>query len=105
MTDDQIKHMVDRFLSWPLPENFNPDGGIKFTRLPGPMPTGTNLFMARQATPMVQYMVEDLPEAAEVARLKKAADAVIAAYGKMDGIGLTIAVHALRLARAEGGDK
>lgn len=26
MTDDQIKHMVNRFLGWKLPENFNPDG-------------------------------------------------------------------------------
>jgi hypothetical protein len=29
MADDQIKHMIYRFLSWRLPENFNPDGGIR----------------------------------------------------------------------------
>lgn len=27
MTDDQIKYMAGRFLSWKLPKNFNPDGG------------------------------------------------------------------------------
>lgn len=25
-----VAHMVDRFLSWKLPKNFNPDGGIEF---------------------------------------------------------------------------
>lgn len=33
LTDVQIKHMVDRFLAWRLPENFNPDGGISFERV------------------------------------------------------------------------
>ncbi len=28
MTEDQIKHMTDRFLGWKLPETFSPDGGI-----------------------------------------------------------------------------
>jgi hypothetical protein len=26
MTDEQVKHLVERFLSWKLPENFSPDG-------------------------------------------------------------------------------
>src|SRR5438132_946115 len=60
-TEDQIKHMVDRFLSWKLPENFNPDGGISFKRTFNehtafPMkhePSGTNLFDATQADAMV----------------------------------------------------
>lgn len=30
MTEAQIKHMVNRFLSWKLPDNFNPDAGISF---------------------------------------------------------------------------
>jgi hypothetical protein len=30
MTDEQIKHMTERFLSWRLPEHFNPDAGISF---------------------------------------------------------------------------
>lgn len=29
-TEAQIKHMVERFLNWRLPENFNPDAGISF---------------------------------------------------------------------------
>ena len=70
MTEEQIKHMVDRFLSWSLPENFNPDGGISFKRtfndhLDPPskhQPTGTNLFDAGQATEMVRYMLEELPK-------------------------------------------
>ena len=69
MTEDQIKHMVNRFLGWKLPDNFNPDGGIGFKRtfndhLPTPSknePSGTNLFDAAQAEAMVRYMVEGLP--------------------------------------------
>ena len=30
MTPVQIKHLVDRFLGWRLPENFQPDCGISF---------------------------------------------------------------------------
>lgn len=33
MTKDQIKHMVDRFLGWKLPESFSPDAGISFEPL------------------------------------------------------------------------
>lgn len=65
---EQIKHMVDRFLAWRLPDDFNPDGGISFKptfndHLPQPMkrePTGTNLFGANQAEAMVRYMVEGM---------------------------------------------
>lgn len=68
MTEEQIKYMVDRFLSWKLPEHFNPDGGISFqktfneqTPWPGKHePSGTNLLSADQATMMVQYMVEGM---------------------------------------------
>lgn len=72
LTDAQIKHMVDRFLCWRLPENFNPDGGISFKATfnehsPwGPSksePSGTNLFDAEQATAMVRHMIEGLPSA------------------------------------------
>lgn len=70
MTDEQIKHMVDRFLSWRLPENFHPDAGISFkaefnehTRWPMKhQPVGTNLFDADQARAMVRYMAEGMPE-------------------------------------------
>jgi hypothetical protein len=69
MTDEQIKYMVDRFLGWKLPSNFNPDGGISFKttfndHLPQPMknePVGTNLLDAMQADAMVRHMVTRLP--------------------------------------------
>jgi hypothetical protein len=69
MTDGQIKYMVNRFLGWRLPENFNPDAGISFKptfneHTPHPMksePTGTNLFDAAQAEEMIRYLVERMP--------------------------------------------
>lgn len=71
MNDAQIKHMVDRFLMWRLPEDFHPDCGIHFDadaakkidpRNLRHEPTGTNLFDAQQADAMVRYMVEGLPK-------------------------------------------
>jgi len=69
MTDEQIKHMVDRFLGWKLPLNFRPDDGISFDPLRNRgteyealrQPSGTNLFDATQADAMVRYMIEGLP--------------------------------------------
>lgn len=69
MTDEQIKHMTERFLGWRLPENFNPDCGISFKRdfnehTDHPMkhePVGTNLLDYTQARDMVRYLVEGLP--------------------------------------------
>jgi hypothetical protein len=74
MTNDQIKHMVNRFLGWRLPENLCPDAGISFkpeynveynaARGKPPNrhePVGTNLLSAEQAEAMVRYMVEGLP--------------------------------------------
>lgn len=67
MTEEQIKHMVDRFLGWKLPEKFKPDAGISYTPLPygksAGIPTGTNLFDAEQAAAMVRYLVDGLPAA------------------------------------------
>lgn len=68
MTEDQIEHMVSRFLGWRLPETFNPDGGVSFkatynegTPYEGRhQPSGTNLLNAEQAEAMVRYMVEGL---------------------------------------------
>jgi hypothetical protein len=68
MNEEQIKYMVDRFLNWKLPANFNPDGGISFKKTfnehtAHPMkhePTGTNLLDAGQAAAMVRHMVEGL---------------------------------------------
>lgn len=75
MTDAQIKHMVDRFLSWKLPANFRPDAGISFepefnvewnAKRGAPPdrhePTGTNLFTYSQTEAMVRHMLEDMPE-------------------------------------------
>ena len=67
MDESQIKHMVDRFLSWKLPANFRPDAGLSYTR-PNygfevyATPCGTNLLDAHQAEAMVRYMAEGLPE-------------------------------------------
>lgn len=70
MTEEQIKHMRDRFLWWKLPENFAPDCGIHFdadaAKKLNPQnhryePVGTNLFDAQQAEAMVRFMVEGMP--------------------------------------------
>jgi hypothetical protein len=70
ITEYQIKFMVDRFLGWKLPENFNPDDGISFEPIagkngPAPFrrtPVGTNLFSAEQADAMVRYMIKGMTE-------------------------------------------
>lgn len=61
--------MVDRFLGWRLPNPWNPDNGISYQRpnyahepADHDWPTGTNLFDAQQATEMVRYMLEGLPD-------------------------------------------
>lgn len=67
--DNVINHMVDRFLSWDLPEDFSPDAGITFdpvfnkgTDYEGShRPIGTNLFNGMQAEAMVRHMVEGAP--------------------------------------------
>ncbi len=74
MTDDQIKHMVQRFLMWKLPENFNPDNGISFqpefnvewnAKQGKPPqrhePVGTNLLDYTQAEVMVRHMLDGMP--------------------------------------------
>jgi len=69
VNDEQIKYMVNRFLSWRLPDTFNPDGGVSFkpTRNEGTPyvgknePVGTNLLDATQAEEMVRYLVDGLP--------------------------------------------
>ena len=86
LDDAQIKHMVQRFLMWKLPETFNPDGGISFqktygegTPWPGKHePVGTNLLDGVQATAMVRHMVEGLPASPQPARETEAAQDVLA---------------------------
>jgi hypothetical protein len=59
-----IGQLVDRFLAWPLPKDFSPDGGISFknekdARGYAPAwPVGTNLFTADQARQMLEYLFE-----------------------------------------------
>lgn len=70
MTEAQIEHMVRRFLSYRLPDNFRPDNGVSFERYGNKgtpyqyerTPMGTNLLDADQATAMVRHMVDGLPE-------------------------------------------
>ena len=70
LSEQQIKYLVDRFLGWRLPENFNPDAGISFkatynesTAHPAKhSPCGTNLFDATQADAMVRHMTAGMPE-------------------------------------------
>lgn len=65
--EKDVKHLVDRFLQWKLPDDFNPDCGIHFdaeaARKINPVnhryePTGTNLLTATQAEVMVRHMLE-----------------------------------------------
>jgi hypothetical protein len=69
MTEDQTNHMVDRFLMWKLPADFNPDNGISFDRRLGTStdqvraPVGTNLLSAAQAKEMVRHMIAGMPTA------------------------------------------
>jgi hypothetical protein len=67
VTEEQIKHMRDRFLHWTLPSHFKPDNGISFDpSVPHPAcpPVGTNLFTSDQADAMVRYMIEGMAGAA-----------------------------------------
>ena len=57
-----IEHMVNRFLTWNLPADFAPDGGISFNHIEASQPTGTNLFTATQAKAMIAHMLEGLPD-------------------------------------------
>ena len=62
-----IDEMVNRFLSWSLPDDFHPDGGIEFNRESAYdhpdtgrhkfKPTGTNLFHAGQAREMIEHIL------------------------------------------------
>lgn len=70
MTKKLIDAMVDRFLGWKLPEDFNPDCGISFKRdynegTQWPMkhePIGTNLLNAIQAKAMIEHLLSDIPD-------------------------------------------
>jgi hypothetical protein len=74
VSDEQIKHMTERFLQWKLPANFHPDAGISFepefnaewnAKQGKPPqrhePMGTNLFGYEEAEAMIRHMIEGLP--------------------------------------------
>jgi len=58
----RYKAMVNRFLAWKLPQDFGPDGGIRFRALGAHdsphWPTGTNLLTADQALSMFRHCVQ-----------------------------------------------
>lgn len=100
LTDDQIKHMVNRFLGWKLPEDFTPDAGISFKPIlrdgepwPEVWPVGTNLLMAVQAEAMIRYMVDGIQHGGVClwcgfsttrSSLDELADAIYAHLGECD---------------------
>lgn len=55
-----IDQMVSNFLSWKLPKDFSPDGGIVLAQQIGHKfePSGTNLFNAEQAKAMIKHIME-----------------------------------------------
>ena len=67
--DDVVEQAVNRFLSWKLPKDFHPDGGMVFIPTKGRgydsphWPVGTNLLNAQQAREMLRYVLASAPEA------------------------------------------
>ena len=67
--DDMIEQAVTRFLSWKLPKDFRPDGGMVFIPTKGRgydspyWPCGTNLLNAQQARNMLRHVLAAAPEA------------------------------------------
>lgn len=57
--EELVKHMVNRFLGWKLPNDFSPDCGISFTKLSNMEPVGTNLLTAAQTKEMFKYLLKD----------------------------------------------
>ena len=72
-----IKHMVNAFLCWRLPNTFSPDCGISFDGSwvaleanRAPWPIGTNLFTAHEAQQMVEHMFAVADAAIDAAKEK-----------------------------------
>ena len=95
MTEDQIKHLANRFLGWAIPDDFHPDNGVHFDGWIGNKGvegyeyrrhlTGTNLLNANQAEAMVRHIIEGIPPSGEIERLRKHADAMAGALeGNLD---------------------
>ena len=67
MATPSIDEMTSRFLQWKLPTDFDPDGGITFSKehlhpSPAHWPCGTNLLTYRQAEQMVRFMLNQPEE-------------------------------------------
>lgn len=78
MKTEEIDKMVDRFLTWKLPHDFSPDGGISFARTYNgyengvftqdiertpedpAWPVGTNLLTAEQARSMIEHILAEV---------------------------------------------
>lgn len=68
ITEAQIEEMTNRFLSYKLPSDLNPDGGLSFEPVGNKgtpyefkrEPYGTNLLDYNQAKAMVLHMVRGL---------------------------------------------
>jgi hypothetical protein len=115
MTKDQIKHMVDRFLGWKLPEHFRPDCGIHFDAMAAKKmdprnhkyePVGTNLFSADQAETMVCYMIDGMPSVAptrdeQITRILDQLKGVVGTFLQGDGVVLSEYVEGLERQLAE----
>lgn len=66
IVEPDLKAMTERFLRWPLPKGFNPDGGISFDAgrvHPNHWPSGTNLFDYEQAKAMLAHVLDLTDEA------------------------------------------
>ena len=65
MNTSKIDKMVERFLSWRLPKDFHPDGGVVFLPTKGRgydslhWPVGTNLFTADQTRQMFNHVTAE----------------------------------------------
>lgn len=59
ITNEQVNEIVSKFLSWKLPDDFQPDAGIAFSKPESKAwwPTGTNLMNANQAKEMVKHIL------------------------------------------------
>lgn len=87
--ENVVDHMVNRFLSWKLPQDFAPDCGISFAPLTNPewthdvWPIGTNLLHAGQAKALVEHMLAGIVTPTSIAALRQAVpDAVRELPGK-----------------------
>lgn len=62
---DIVKNAVDNFLSWEIPKDFYPDGGLSYEGnmlKPVWLPMGTYLFHAEQAKEMIEAMLNGVGE-------------------------------------------